>query len=313
MKGDQAKIEKYIKKNKAILNKEYNAFPFIFHVVRHCSLDIFKLFIKYGSRTNTVTSYGGTLLHLSVWLTKNEIASFLIQKDLCKINSQNCKGETALHVAIHTNNIGIIEFLISSNANVGLPNKEGNTPLQCAVQLGRIDAARIIISSTMLKSMSLLQNIKINESTENNENQNKVYDIRTKLSHCFDIALKSQSIIQKELKDIKNLSQRLAQANEITCPFPEEVPILGISSECRHNSLNNKLTLEYKITSECPICLQSLKPPVQIYQCIEGHYFCETCKQNPHMKTCPYCRVGLAENCARVRCMEEVMRIVFSR
>ena len=147
--------------------------------MRYCSLDIFKLFIKYGGRTNTVTSYGGTLLHLSVWLAKNEIASFLIQKDLCEINSQNCKGETALHVAIHTNNIGIIEFLISSNANVALPNKEGNTPLQCAIQLGRIDAVRIIISSAMLKSMSLLQNFKINESMENKKNENTVYDIKT--------------------------------------------------------------------------------------------------------------------------------------
>ena len=282
-------------------------------MVRYCSLDILKLFIKYGARTNTVTSYGGTLLHLSVWLAKNEIASFLIQKDLCNINSQNCKGETALHVAIHTNNIGIIEYLISSNANVGLPNKEGNTPLQCAIQLGCLDAVRIIISSTMLKSMSLLQNIKIIESTENKENQNTVYDIRTNLSLCYDVALKSQSIIQEELKHIKNLNQRLAQVNETTCPSPEEVPILGMSSECRHNSPNNKLTLEYKITSECPICLQSLKPPVRIYQCMEGHYFCELCKQNPHMKTCPYCRVVLAENCARVRCMEEVMRIVFPR
>ena len=281
--------------------------------MRYCSLDIFKLFIKYGGRTNTVTSYGGTLLHLSVWLAKNEIASFLIQKDLCEINSQNCKGETALHVAIHTNNIDIIEFLISSNANVALPNKEGNTPLQCAIQLGRIDAVRIVISSAMLKSMSLLQNFKINESMENKKNENTVYDIKTTLSHCYDIALKSQTIIQEELKYIKNFNQRLAQVNETTCPLPEEVPILGMSSECRHNPLNNRLTLEYKITSECPICLQSLKPPVRIYQCVEGHYFCETCKQNRHMKTCPYCRAALAENCARVRCMEEVMRIVFPR
>ena len=291
--------------------------------MRYCSLDIFKLFIKYGGRTNTVTSYGGTLLHLSVWLTKNEIASYLIQKDLCKINLQNCKGETALHVAIQSNNIGIIEYLISSDANVGLPNKDGNTPLQYAIQLDRIDAIKIIISSTILKARSLLQNVKIYECTENKENQNTVTyirkklshysDVRTTLSYCYDIALKSQNIIQEELKYIENLNQRLVQVNQTTCPLPEEVPILGVSSGCRHNSPNKELTLESKITSECPICLQSLKPPVRIYQCIEGHYFCETCKQNPHMNTCPYCRVGLAENCSRVRCMEEVMRIVFSR
>ena len=32
--------------------------------------------------------------------------------------------------------------------------------------------------------------------------------------------------------------------------------------------------------SDCPICYLSLKPLVKIYQCSQGHYFCEKCKSN---------------------------------
>ena len=42
---------------------------------------------------------------------------------------------------------------------------------------------------------------------------------------------------------------------------------------------------------DCPVCLEEMKPPKKIFQCSNGHSFCETCKMNPALRSCPVCRV----------------------
>jgi len=62
---------------------------------------------------------------------------------------------------------------------------------------------------------------------------------------------------------------------------------------------------------DCPVCLESLKPPLRIFQCPEGHILCENCKENPSMVHCPQCRVSLESNCSRNRALEEIARNYF--
>ena len=44
---------------------------------------------------------------------------------------------------------------------------------------------------------------------------------------------------------------------------------------------------------ECIICLEELRPPLRIVQCIQGHKVCESCsKREEEVKACPSCRAG---------------------
>ena len=43
---------------------------------------------------------------------------------------------------------------------------------------------------------------------------------------------------------------------------------------------------------DCPVCLEEMRPPKKIFQCSNGHSFCEQCKKNPALKSCPVCRVA---------------------
>jgi len=44
---------------------------------------------------------------------------------------------------------------------------------------------------------------------------------------------------------------------------------------------------------ECVICLEELRPPLKIVQCIQGHKVCEPCsKREEEVKACPTCRTG---------------------
>merc|ERR1711915_85674 len=41
---------------------------------------------------------------------------------------------------------------------------------------------------------------------------------------------------------------------------------------------------------ECPVCLEEMRPPVRIWQCVSGHAVCEECRKSPLVKDCPSCR-----------------------
>ena len=44
---------------------------------------------------------------------------------------------------------------------------------------------------------------------------------------------------------------------------------------------------------KCPVCLEEMRRPIKIFQCINGHTLCERCKNNPSVTTCPTCRVQM--------------------
>ena len=38
------------------------------------------------------------------------------------------------------------------------------------------------------------------------------------------------------------------------------------------------------------LCLQEMRPPTRIWQCVSGHPVCDTCIRSPRVKECPTCR-----------------------
>jgi len=61
-----------------------------------------------------------------------------------------------------------------------------------------------------------------------------------------------------------------------------------------------------KGTLECPVCLETMRPPIKIWMCKSSHLACEPCKNNLRRRSCPTCRTGkvtlrafMAENFAR--------------
>jgi hypothetical protein len=53
---------------------------------------------------------------------------------------------------------------------------------------------------------------------------------------------------------------------------------------------------------ECPVCLDKMKPPLQIFNCSNGHLICSTCR--PSVKIC-YCK---AKYVGRATAMEQMVR-----
>lgn len=45
----------------------------------------------------------------------------------------------------------------------------------------------------------------------------------------------------------------------------------------------------WKTEFECPICFEEMKPPMRIWQCVDGHAICAACREKLENKNCPSC------------------------
>ena len=61
---------------------------------------------------------------------------------------------------------------------------------------------------------------------------------------------------------------------------------------------------------ECPVCLEEMKPPARIHQCVDGHLLCGMCRENPAITSCPVCRGNIM---GRAVVMEKLARALFGK
>ena len=59
---------------------------------------------------------------------------------------------------------------------------------------------------------------------------------------------------------------------------------------------------------ECPLCLEEMKPPMQIYNCRNGHLICGDCL--PKVDSCTNCRT---EYTGRATTVEQMLRQKFGQ
>ena len=72
------------------------------------------------------------------------------------------------------------------------------------------------------------------------------------------------------------------------------------------NTLNINDTPE-DINYACPICFERFAYNVHIYQCYNGHIYCQSCKEKPEMKRCPFCRIDISNVNIRNLALEEIV------
>eukprot|EP00092_Neocalanus_flemingeri_P075302 GFUD01093269.1.p1 GENE.GFUD01093269.1~~GFUD01093269.1.p1 ORF type:complete len:264 (+),score=68.70 GFUD01093269.1:33-824(+) len=60
---------------------------------------------------------------------------------------------------------------------------------------------------------------------------------------------------------------------------------------------------------ECPVCFEEMKPPVNMFQCRQGHVVCQTCRNQGQLTECPSCRGSIVgRNFAMEKLAEEYFK-----
>uniref|UniRef100_A0A7N8Y1F1 Ankyrin repeat domain 27 (VPS9 domain) n=1 Tax=Mastacembelus armatus TaxID=205130 RepID=A0A7N8Y1F1_9TELE len=93
------------------------------------------LLLHYKANTDAQDNNGNTPLHLACMYGHEDCVKALVYYDLqtCCLDLQNEKGETALHMAARWGYEGIIQVLLENGASTDIPNKNKESPLQCAL------------------------------------------------------------------------------------------------------------------------------------------------------------------------------------
>ncbi|XP_076272916.1 calcium-independent phospholipase A2 VIA isoform X3 [Rhynchophorus ferrugineus] len=85
--------------------------------------------------------HGGTPLH---WANSRQVIDALLDVN-CNINAVNFEHKTALHVMVERNRLNCVVALLSRQAKINLPDKNGNHPIHLAVTCGFVNILQALI------------------------------------------------------------------------------------------------------------------------------------------------------------------------
>ena len=273
------KVISFLIQHGAHLECKNEKFSALYTAIHHERLEAVDVLLDAGAKVDfVVPEVKQTPLHLTAIKHKTlDYISRLIDHG-ANINAVEKCGLTALHFAVIGDNMKIAEYLLSRGADPTLLSLRGNSPLHCA----KSEQMKLLLSSVSKRSDN-----KEFSSQPSAPPLEEIPSLEDSSPNSFEFQLREK---EDELKFLQ----------EKSLSVQEEIKALKEKIERQKNALDTSDHLE------CPICLEIPFAPTKIFQCIQGHIFCEVCV-NKGLKQCPECRVKLEGELIRNRRLEDVI------
>ncbi|XP_068748124.1 serine/threonine-protein phosphatase 6 regulatory ankyrin repeat subunit B-like isoform X2 [Montipora capricornis] len=127
--------------------KEENGDSPLHIAARKGNVEICRLLVQSGAKTDAKNADGNTILHIAAELGDVAMARFLYSAK-AKPNIVNNDGDTPLHLACQRKHVSIVDLLLAKfSANIGIPNKKSDTPLFIAVRVNCPQAIKQLLNS----------------------------------------------------------------------------------------------------------------------------------------------------------------------
>jgi len=181
--------------------------------------------------------------------------------------------------------------LQSPSASIQLSAKEEREAL--LKRLGELDAQETgDLESQLGAKKKDFEKMKTQYAKEKKETKVEIDKLENQL---HELKSKMAALIKEEDKETRKM----------------KVEMSTLSNDIDKRKLESKPNMDLAGLLECPICTDIIKPPLQIWQCPEGHTICETCSNRPELEVCPQCRMNLQGRMSRCRVLEELSRRSF--
>ncbi|XP_065907268.1 uncharacterized protein [Dysidea avara] len=112
-----------------------------------------------------------TSLHVAVDMNHLEVMQFLLSSG-ANVNKRNINDDTPLHLAVQHGNVQAVELLLCTEADINARNKSGITPLHRAAEKGDIQLVELLVSrGADVDSTDNWGNTPLHKGTENGHAQ----------------------------------------------------------------------------------------------------------------------------------------------
>ena len=230
--------------------------------------------LSSGADVNCTDRYADTPLGWAVCNNHPQVVSVLLARHDIDIAADNMTRINALHIACLMGSSDVIPLLGRSiHMTVSLLNTKdcrlGKTALMWAVENGNLSC---------VKEMAKLEGV--DWETKNDEGQT-----------LEDVAkmLNNEESHEEVLTYLQNRKRGILKENALT-------------SNIKTRKMT-ELAPAPPPAPECPVCLESLAPPVRLYNCPDGHLVCGNCR--PRVDNCGLCRKPMQ---GRATAMEQYLR-----
>ncbi len=95
-------------------------------------LSMFRKLKELNADFSICNNFDFTLLHLSALGNSTSIMRDLLEIRLCEMNAVDCKGNTALILAVQSHHVEIVRMLINAGADVSVKSFEEKSALSLA-------------------------------------------------------------------------------------------------------------------------------------------------------------------------------------
>ena len=276
------------------------------------------------------------ILHYAVRYNKLGIVKYILDSQLNNISDTDTYINTPVHYACYLGKLETLKVLLKYDPNVTILNQEGLTCLGVAgscINIGgnkeqyiyliqqymeQKEAARDI--EEIQQAESKLVEVKLQVRLKNKEKKiaaiGNLIEMKSELENKIDEYKSDTEAIQDKTKSVEERVESVEKEIEEQSAVEREISDLRTQlQEIRSGKLfsNRRSLVElsenntFIDNSDCPICCLSLKPPMKIYQCSQGHYFCEKCKRNHTLIRSPNCHENLEGKDIRCRVLENLM------
>ncbi len=188
------------------------------YALKYGSYKISKQLIKDNYKLNSVDSINLTPLLIASFGSNDRLVDLLIERSVDLNVIENKNGFTALHYAVHNNNLKLVKKLVGSNADLNIISKSDKkeTPLHLALKKQNIDIINLFLKA---KAVDTVKNSK-NETVRDlgiTSNNLKIRDVfynrltKNEKENLFVETVRNTKNIEllKKILNEENLSQEL--------------------------------------------------------------------------------------------------------
>jgi len=232
---------------------------------------------------------------------RTEIVKLLLRSNNIQLDLTSKKGNSLLYVACCNNRIELVKLILAhpdcSKDIVGIRNEHGFTAEIVATKQRYYTCAHLI--KEYLHS--------VNEKKENRQEKTKLdiltlTEVAKKVEDLTAITTKLNDSCKKELKELENeykrkrddIREKYEIENKKFCSENENTKKALLKELLKRLGTGSSTHHTVSLIPTCPVCNETMKPPLYIFTCGNGHLICSTCKPSVDICSCKAKYMGRA-------------------